>query len=55
LQQWHDYLYVVEMDQVYGCPHQVCMVEMVGFRQVMWFVMLKSAKDRVLGVNTPGQ
>jgi transposase InsO family protein len=18
---WHDYLYVVEMDQVYGCPH----------------------------------
>jgi hypothetical protein len=22
LQQWHDYLYVVEMDQVYGCPHQ---------------------------------
>jgi hypothetical protein len=26
------------------------MVEMVGFRQVMWLVMLKSAKDRVLGV-----
>jgi hypothetical protein len=23
LQQWHDYLYVVEMDQVYGCPHQL--------------------------------
>jgi hypothetical protein len=30
-------------------------VETVGFRQVMWFVMLKSAKDRVLGVDTPGQ
>jgi hypothetical protein len=31
------------------------MVEMVGIRQVMWFVMLESAKDRVLGVDTPGQ
>jgi hypothetical protein len=31
------------------------MVEMVGIRQVMWFVMLKSAKDRVIGVDTPGQ
>jgi hypothetical protein len=31
------------------------MVEMVGIRQVMWFVILKSAKDRVLGVDTPGQ
>jgi hypothetical protein len=31
------------------------MVETVGIRQVMWFVMLKSAKDRVLGVHTPGQ
>ncbi len=31
------------------------MVEMVEIRQVMWFVMLKSAKDRVLGVDTPGQ
>jgi hypothetical protein len=28
------------------------MVEMVGIHQVMWFVMLKSAKDRVLGVDT---
>jgi hypothetical protein len=27
----------------------------VGFRHVMWFVMLESAKDRVLGVDTPGQ
>jgi hypothetical protein len=31
------------------------MVEMIGFRQVMWFVMLESAKDRILGVDTPGQ
>jgi hypothetical protein len=28
---------------------------MVGIRQVMWFVMLKYAKDRVIGVDTPGQ
>jgi hypothetical protein len=31
------------------------MVEMVGFRQVMWIVMLESAKHRVLGVDTPEQ
>jgi hypothetical protein len=31
------------------------MVETVGFRQVMWYVMLKSAKDHVIGVDTPGQ
>jgi hypothetical protein len=30
-------------------------VETDGIRQVMWFVMLKSAKDRVIGVDTPGQ
>jgi hypothetical protein len=30
------------------------MVETVS-RQVMWFVMLESAKDRVIGVDTPGQ
>jgi hypothetical protein len=30
------------------------MVEMVGVHQVMWFVMLESAKDRVIGVDTPG-
>jgi hypothetical protein len=29
------------------------MVETVGFRQVMWFVMLESAKDRILGVDPP--
>jgi hypothetical protein len=31
------------------------MVETVGIRQVMWFVMLEFAKDRVIGVDTPGQ
>jgi hypothetical protein len=31
------------------------MVETVGTCQVMRFVMLESAKDRVLGVDTPGQ
>jgi hypothetical protein len=31
------------------------MVDTVGIRQVMWFVMLKSAKDRVMGVDTLGQ
>jgi hypothetical protein len=31
------------------------MVETVGIRQVMCFVMLKSDKDRVVGVDTPGQ
>jgi hypothetical protein len=28
------------------------MVEIVGFRQVVWMVMLESIKDRVLGVDT---
>jgi hypothetical protein len=31
------------------------MVEMAGIRQVMWFVLLESAKDRVIGVDTIGQ
>jgi hypothetical protein len=31
------------------------MVETVRFRRRMWIIMLKSAKDRVLGVDTPGQ
>jgi hypothetical protein len=31
------------------------MVEMVGFHHMMWIVMLESAKDRVLGVDTLGQ
>jgi hypothetical protein len=30
-------------------------MEMVRFHQVMWFVMLKSAKDQILGVDIPGQ
>jgi hypothetical protein len=30
------------------------MEEMVGVRQVMWLVMLKSAKDQIFGVDTPG-
>jgi hypothetical protein len=34
---------------------KVGMVETVGFRQVMWLVMLKSANYRVLGVDPPGQ
>jgi hypothetical protein len=32
---------------------EVGMVEVVGFCQVIWFVMLESAKDRILGVDTP--
>jgi hypothetical protein len=31
------------------------MVETIGIRQVLWLVMLESAKDRVLGVDTAGQ
>jgi hypothetical protein len=31
------------------------MVETDGICQVMWFVILESAKDRVIGVDTPGQ
>jgi hypothetical protein len=31
------------------------MVEMVGIHLVKWFIILKSAKDRILGVDTPGQ
>jgi hypothetical protein len=31
------------------------MVETVGIHHVMWFVMLESAKDQVIGVDTPGQ
>jgi hypothetical protein len=31
------------------------MVETVEIRQVMWFVMLKSAEDQVLGVDTSRQ
>jgi hypothetical protein len=31
------------------------MAETVVFRQVIWLVMLESIKDRILGVDTPGQ
>jgi hypothetical protein len=31
------------------------MVETVGFCPVMWFIMLKSSKHRILGVDTRGQ
>jgi hypothetical protein len=31
------------------------MVEMVRFHQVMWFVMLESTKDRIVGVDISGQ
>jgi hypothetical protein len=31
------------------------MVETVGIRQMMWLVILKSVKDRVIGADTPGQ
>jgi hypothetical protein len=31
------------------------MVETVKISQVMWFVMLESTRDRVIGVDTPGQ
>jgi hypothetical protein len=41
-------------DRCYGL-RKVGMVETVGFRQVEWFVMLESAKDWILGVDTPGQ
>jgi hypothetical protein len=30
-------------------------VETVGPRQVMWFFMLETPKDQVIGVDTPGQ
>jgi hypothetical protein len=35
--------------------NKIKMVETIGFCQVMWFVMLESAKDRILGVDTSGQ
>jgi hypothetical protein len=31
------------------------MVEMVRIHQVMWFVLLESTKDRVIGVDTAVQ
>jgi hypothetical protein len=40
-------------DRCYGLS-KAGMVETVWFRQVMWFVMPESTKDRILGVDTPG-
>jgi hypothetical protein len=34
---------------------RIGMVETDGICQVMWFVMLESAKDRVIGLETLGQ
>jgi hypothetical protein len=34
---------------------KVGMLETVGFRLVMWFVMLESANDQILGVDTLGE
>jgi hypothetical protein len=34
---------------------EVEVVEKVGFRQVMWLDVLESAKDQIVGVDTPGQ
>jgi hypothetical protein len=44
---------VVRFDAVVGA--RFGMAEMIGFCQVLWLVMLESAKDRILGVYTPGQ
>jgi hypothetical protein len=41
-------------DRCYGLS-KVRMVKTVGFHLVMWLVRLESAKDRILGVDTPGQ
>jgi hypothetical protein len=40
-------------DRCFGLS-KVGMVVTVGFRQVMWLVMLESAKDWIFGVDTPG-
>jgi hypothetical protein len=44
---------VVRFDALVGA--RIGMVEMAGIRQVIWFVMLEYAKDRIIGVDTPGQ
>jgi hypothetical protein len=41
-------------DQCYGLS-KVGMVGTVGIHQVMWFIMLESAKDQILGLDTLGQ
>jgi hypothetical protein len=42
----------VRFDVVVGA--RFGMVETVGVHQVMWFVMLESSKDQVIGVDTLG-
>jgi hypothetical protein len=42
---------VVRIDVVVSA--WVGMVKMDGIRQVMWLVMLESAKHRIVGVDTP--
>jgi hypothetical protein len=37
------------------CLRKAGMVETIWFHQVEWFIMLESAKDWILGVDTPGQ
>jgi hypothetical protein len=41
-------------DRCFGLS-KVGMVETVGFHSVMWFVMLESTTDWIIGVETPGQ
>jgi hypothetical protein len=48
VEMWFDY----GEDRCCGLS-KVRMVETVGICQVMWLVMLESAKDRILGVDTP--
>jgi hypothetical protein len=45
----------IDPSEIQSCGlSKVGMVETVGFHQVMWLVMLGSAKDRILGVDPPG-
>jgi hypothetical protein len=46
-------LTVVRIDDVVGARFVI--VEMVGFRQVMWIIMLESAMNQIVRVDTPGQ
>jgi hypothetical protein len=50
IEMWFDHA----EDRCCGLSHDG-MVETVGFRQVMWFGMLQSTNDRILGVDTLGQ
>jgi hypothetical protein len=50
VEMWFDHV----EDRCHGLSN-VGMVETVGFCQVLWLVMLESAKDQILGVDTTGQ